>query len=120
MNVSSELNATNTNQEDKQTPTNKLGFGDNKVAAPKSMGEMIELLAKIMASTINNNVDPESARMALNAATRIIEAQQADTRMKALAIATDRSINRATGWALVDPEPPRVEVVNQNAELEKA
>ena len=87
---------------------NNLGFGDNKVAAPTSMESMIGLLAKIMAHAVNNTIDLENARVALNAATRMIEAQQADTRMKALAIAANREISKAAGWALVSAEPKQI------------
>lgn len=90
------------------TPQNKLGFGDNKVSAPDSMESMISLLAQIMAHAINNSIELENAKLALNAATRIIEAQQADTRMKALAIQTGRVIAAANGWALVSAEPKQL------------
>lgn len=98
------LNATN----DKPVPVNKLGFGDNKVTAPESTEEMIGLLARIMASAVNNSIDLDNARVALNAATRIIDAQQADTRMKALALAANRTINEKKGWALIDATPTEV------------
>jgi hypothetical protein len=63
-----------------------------------------------MAHAINNTIELESARMALNAATRIIEAQQADTRMKALAIASNRAIDSQVGkWSLLTTEPKQVE-----------
>lgn len=81
---------------------NNLGFGDNKVQPPTSNEDVIVLLAKIMAHAINNTLELENAKVALNAATRIIEVQQADTRMKALAIATERSISRAGGWPLLN------------------
>ena len=87
---------------------NNLGFGDNKVVAPKNMEEMINLLAQIMAHSINNTIDLENARTALNASTRIIEAQQADTRMKALAIAANRDITSAGGWPTIDNRPKQL------------
>jgi len=65
---------------------------------------VIQLLAKIMSHAINNSLEIENAKIALNAATRIIEAQQADTRMKALAIATGRVIEKSNGWGLVGLE----------------
>lgn len=86
---------------DAQKLQNKLGFGDNKVSTPTSNEEVVQLLAKIMASAINNTVELENAKVALNAATRIVEVQQADTRMKALAIASGRVIEKQNGWALV-------------------
>lgn len=84
---------------------NNLGHGDNKVETPQGLDQVIQLLAKIMAAAINNAVDPDNARLALNASTRIIEAHQADTRMKALAIASNREMTKANGWALVNVEP---------------
>jgi hypothetical protein len=89
---------------------NKLGFGDNKVSTPKSTEDVIGLLAQIMAAAVNNSIEIDAAKLALNAATRIIEAQQADTRMKALAIATNRTISKNSGWALVDAEPKQIEI----------
>ena len=86
-------------------PQNKLGFGDNKVETPDSMEAMIGLLARIMSNAINNTIEIDNAKLALNAATRIIEAQQADTRMKALAIASGRMIEKSSGWALVSAGP---------------
>lgn len=86
-------------------PRNKLGFGDNKVQTPESTEDVINLLAQIMAHAINNTIELENAKIALNAATRIIETQQADTRMKALAIQTGRAISKVGGWALVNAEP---------------
>ena len=87
---------------------NHLGFGNNKVSAPSSTEGVIVLLAQIMAGAINNSIDLDNARVALNAATRIIEAQQADTRMKALAIAANREITNANGWALVSNDPKQI------------
>jgi hypothetical protein len=95
------------------TPMNKLGFGNNKVAVPESTEDVIGLLAQIMASAINNSVDIDNAKLALNAATRIIEAQQADTRMKALAIASNRMIAKTKGWALVDASPKDITEVKE-------
>jgi len=85
-------------------PKNNLGFGDNKVVAPENMQEMIGLLSQIMAHAVNNTLEIENAKLALNAATRIIEAQQADTRMKAIAISTGRIIEKAKGWELIGME----------------
>ena len=93
----------------KRKPVNNLGFGDNKVEVPCSMEEMIGLLAQVMAHSINNTIEPDNAKMALNAATRIIEATQADTRMKALAIAANRQIDSQVGkWSLLTTEEKEV------------
>lgn len=45
-----------------------------------------------MAGAINGDVKESDARVALNAATRIIEAVQAETRVRALAFATRQTI----------------------------
>jgi hypothetical protein len=56
--------------------------------APKNIHELTEALSFIMAGAINGDVKESEARIALNAATRIIEAVQAETRVRALAFAT--------------------------------
>jgi hypothetical protein len=81
----------------------KLGFGDRKTVAPESPQELIVFLSNLMSSAINNEVDLDNARVALNAATRIVDVMQADTRMKAVAIATQRSIGRAN-FGLIEME----------------
>jgi hypothetical protein len=83
----------------------KLGFGDRKTEAPTTPQELINFLSQIMSSAINNDVDLENARIALNASTRIVEVWQADTRMKALAIASGRLIDKSKGWSLIDDSP---------------
>lgn len=88
----------------------KLGFGDRKTTAPTTPQELIGFLSSIMSAAINNEVDLENARIALNASTRIVEVWQADTRMKALAIASGRMIDKANGWSLVDESPALIEV----------
>lgn len=60
--------------------------------APKSMHELTEALSFIMAGAINGDVKESEARIALNAATRIIEAVQAETRVRALAFATNQTL----------------------------
>lgn len=84
---------------------NKLGFGDNKTVAPTDPAGHIAFLAKLMSAAINNEVDLDAARVALTASTRIIEVIQADTRMKAVAIAT-RSQLSGEGWKLIDENRP--------------
>ena len=83
----------------------KLGFGERKTAAPTTPQELIGFLSEIMSAAINNEVDLENARIALNASTRIVEVWQADTRMKALAIASGRLIEKSGGWSLIDDSP---------------
>lgn len=60
--------------------------------APKTMPELRDALAHIMAGAINGDVKMDEGRLALNAATRIIESVQAETRARALAFATKQTI----------------------------
>jgi hypothetical protein len=60
--------------------------------APKTMPELREALGFIMAGAINGDVKMDEGRLALNAATRIIESVQAETRARALAFATKQAI----------------------------
>lgn len=81
----------------------KLGFSDRKVTtAPKNAQELMALLSTIMVAAINNEVEFDNAKLALNAATRIVEVWQADTRMKALALAANRQITTTGQWDSVD------------------
>jgi hypothetical protein len=59
---------------------------------PKTIPELTEALAFIMAGAINGDVKESEARIALNAATRIIEAVQSETRIRALAFATKQAV----------------------------
>lgn len=87
----------------------KLGFGERKVTAPGNPQELIGLLSQLMASAVNNEVDLDNARVALNAATRIVDVWQADTRMKALAISYGKTIVNADGWQTIETEPKQLE-----------
>ena len=60
--------------------------------APKTIPEMREGLAYIFAGALNGDVKMEEGRLALNAATRIIESMQAETRARALAYASGLTI----------------------------
>jgi len=62
---------------------------------PKTMHELTDALANIMAGAINGDVKESEARIALNAATRIVEAVQAETRVRALAFATKTAMPAA-------------------------
>lgn len=62
---------------------------------PKTIPELTESLAMIMAGAINGDVKETEARIALNAATRIIEVVQAETRIRAIAAATKVKIPAA-------------------------
>ncbi len=75
---------------------------------PKTMPELRDALAHIMAGAINGDVKLEEGRLALNAATRIIESVQAETRARALAFATKCVINPEmplSGVAFVETKP---------------
>ena len=72
--------------------------------APKTMPELRDALAHIRAGAINGDVKMDEGRLALNAATRIIESVQAETRARALAFATRQ---------VIDPEMPLVGMIFQ-------
>ena len=80
----------------------KLGLKDTKVSAPKNPQELCNLLSNLMAATINYEVDTENVRIALNAATRLVEVMQADTRMKVAAHMTGSMISDSKGWASLE------------------
>lgn len=82
----------------------KLGFADRKTAAPQNIQELVGLLATVMSAALNNEVDLENAKVALNSATRMIDAIQADTRMKAVAVGIGRQVTAGSGWALIEME----------------
>lgn len=56
------------------------------------MPQLRDALANIMAGAINGDIQEKEARIALNAATRIIESVQAETRVRALAFATKMAV----------------------------
>ena len=86
----------------------KLGFGDRKTSAPQSPQELMQLLSEVMSAALNNEIDIENAKLALNAATRIVEVWQADTRMKALALATNKEVIKVNGWQTVDTDMKKI------------
>lgn len=59
---------------------------------PKTMPEFQDALSYIMAGAINGDVKLDEGRLALNAATRKIEALQAEIRARALAFAMKQQI----------------------------
>lgn len=84
----------------------KLGYAERKITEiPSNAPELMTLLSQVMVAAINNEVELENAKVALNAATRIVEVWQADTRMKALAIASGRMLTKNGNWDTVNPEP---------------
>jgi hypothetical protein len=85
------------------------------VKAPKTMHELTEALSYIMAGAINGDVKETEGRLALNAATRIIEAVQAETRVRALAFATNQKISPVFSLtAPVWPEQPTATQIEQS------
>lgn len=68
-----------------------------------------------MAAAINNEVNLENAKVAINSATRIVDVWQADTRMKAIAIAAGRQLTHTGGWQTIEIEKPQLtnEVLQQ-------
>lgn len=68
------------------------------------MAGLVSLLSEVMSASLNGEVDLDNARVALSAATKIIEAVQADTRMKAIAISSNRSIVASGGWPMIESE----------------
>jgi hypothetical protein len=62
---------------------------------PNSIPELKKGCAAIFAGALNGDVKLEEGRLALNAATRIIEATQAEIRARALAFATKQVFNDA-------------------------
>jgi hypothetical protein len=72
-----------------------------------------------MSAAINNEVELDNARLALNASTRIIEALQADTRMKAVAAASGRQLSQG-GWAMIEDKRDFIIDAEQNHTSEAA
>ena len=54
--------------------------------APKTTGQLRDALANILAGAINGDISEREGRIALNAATRITESFQAETRMRAISL----------------------------------
>lgn len=79
--------------------------------APKTAPELREALAYIMAGAINGDVKQDEGRMALNAATRIIESVQAETRARALAFAIGQTIAPIMQLTGTIFEAPKVEQI---------
>ena len=79
--------------------------------APKTMPELRDALAHIMAGAINGDVKMDEGRLALNAATSIIESVQAETRARALAFATRQTIQPEMQLVgtIFSPETPAIE-----------
>jgi hypothetical protein len=60
---------------------------------PETMPELRQTLASMMAGALNGTVNAENGRLALNAATRIIESVQAETRARTLAHVSKKHID---------------------------
>lgn len=65
------------------------------IKAPRTMPQLREALGTIMAGAANGQIDQDNARVALNAATRIIESVQAETRVRALAFASRQVLDNS-------------------------
>lgn len=63
--------------------------GVSEMQTPTTMAELRECLAIIMVGCVNNKMDVDNCKVALNAATRIIESVQAETRAQALQFAIE-------------------------------
>jgi len=84
---------------------------------PKNFAQLNEALAMIMAGAINGDVKEADARIALNAATRLIESVQAETRVRALAFATKQNVPAALPldrpiWPEMDHNRPPPQIAN--------
>lgn len=97
----------------------KLGFADRKTAPPQNITELVGLLAVVMSAALNNEVDLENAKVALNSATRMIDAIQADTRMKAVSVAIGRTVSAGSGWSLIEMEKDANKEGPEIPEIEK-
>lgn len=83
--------------------------------SPKTMSDLRGALADIMSGAINGSVGLDQGKLALNAATRIIESVQAETRARALAFATHQTINPCMPLSGVIFEPPQAAIEVQKA-----
>ena len=83
----------------------KLGHSERKLTTtPKNAKELMGVLSTLMVAAINNEVDLDNAKVALNAATRIVEVWQADTRMRAIAIASGRQMTTTGEWDTINSD----------------
>lgn len=80
----------------------KLGLKETKMEAPTNPQELCKFLSVLMAATVNYEVDIDNVKVALNAATRMVEVMQADTRMKVAAHMTGTRISEGGGWASLE------------------
>lgn len=87
----------------------KLGYGDRKTSAPTNPQEVTKLLAEMMSAALNGEIEFDQAKIALNAATRIADIMQADTRMKMAAHAMGRQIADQKGWQAIEHNDKTIE-----------
>ena len=80
---------------------------------PKTMPELRDALAHIMAGALNGDVKMDEGRLALNAATRIIESVQAETRARALAYASNQIVTPIMSLTGVVFEPNKVAAIGE-------
>ena len=77
--------------------------------APQTMPELRNACGMILAGVCNGDVSNETARVALTAASRIIESVQAETRARALAFASQ---------TIISSEMPLTSAFFENKKLE--
>lgn len=87
----------------------KIGYGERKILPPQNAQELMQVLSTLIAGAVNNEVDLENAKVALNATTRLVEVWQADTRMKSIAARLGSQMENAAGWQLLAPPPEVIE-----------
>ena len=86
----------------------KLGYQDRKVAVPQNGKQLCGLLAQIMAAAINREIEHDDAKLALNAANRLVETWQADTRMRIASKAIGKSVTSSDGWETLEEDQPKL------------
>lgn len=59
-----------------------------------------------MAAAINREIEHDDAKLALNAANRLVEAWQADTRMRIASKAIGQAVSDSNGWQTIDGDKP--------------
>jgi len=90
----------------------KIGYGDRKVDAPQNGKQLCALLAQIMAAAINREIEHDDAKLALNAANRLVEAWQADTRMRIASRSIGKQVSADGGWTSIEED--QVQLIEQN------
>jgi hypothetical protein len=66
-----------------------------RMIAPTTFPQLTAALSNIMARAINGEISEAQARVALNAASRMVETIQAETRIRALALLSKQTLPQA-------------------------